>query len=154
MRRWAVLCALVVAAAPTAAHGAGSPLNVVVILADDLGATDLGYTGNLYHQSPHIDRFTGESVRFTQAYASAPVCSPTRAALMTGKHPARLHITIWSEGAINAAGGGPRKLKPAASEHNLPHSETTLAKRLRDAGYTTACIGKWHLGDAEHYPET
>jgi arylsulfatase A len=148
MRWWVILCALVVAARVMAA-----PLNVVVILADDLGANDLGYTGNPYHESPHIDRLARESVRFTQAYASSPVCSPTRAALMTGKHPARLHITIWAEAAVTGQ-GGKRKLKAAASEHNLPHTETTLAKRLHDAGYHTACIGKWHLGDAEHYPET
>src|SRR3954454_8883352 len=132
MRRWAVLCAL-----GFATGSAAAPLNVVVILADDLGAHDLGYTGNPYHESPHIDRFATENVRFTQAYASAPVCSPTRAAFMTGKHPARLHITIWSEGPIRGQ-RGKGKLKPAASEHNLPHTETTLAKRLRDAGYMTA----------------
>jgi arylsulfatase A-like enzyme len=148
MRRWAVLCVLAFVSPSVAA-----PLNVVLILADDLGATDLGYTGNPYHESPHIDRFAKENVRFTQAYASAPVCSPTRAALMTGKYPARLHITIWSEAAVSGQPGR-RKLKSAASEHNLPHTETTLARRLRDAGYATACIGKWHLGDAEHYPET
>jgi arylsulfatase A-like enzyme len=148
MRRWAILVPLAFATGSVAA-----PLNVVVILADDLGAHDLGYTGNPYHESPHIDQFAKEGVRFTQAYASAPVCSPTRAALMTGKHPARLHITIWAEAAVSGQPGR-RKLKSAASEHNLPHTEVTLAKRLRDAGYATACIGKWHLGDAEHYPET
>jgi arylsulfatase A len=148
MRSWVIVCALAGIAGPVTA----APLNVIVILADDLGANDLGYTGNPYHESPHIDRLAKESVRFTQAYASAPVCSPTRAALMTGKHPARLHITIWREAAVSGQ-GGKNKLK-AASEPNLSHTETTLAKRLHDAGYRTACIGKWHLGDAEHYPET
>src|SRR5439155_25621408 len=100
MRRWAVLCAFVFAT-----QSAAGPLNVVVILADDLGAHDLGYTGNPYHESPHIDRLAKEGVRFTQAYASAPVCSPMRAALMTGKHPARLHITIWAEAAVSGQPG-------------------------------------------------
>ena len=144
---------IAVALAALAIAAASPPLNVVVILADDLGATDLGYTGNTYHESPHIDRLAEKGVRFTQAYAAAPVCSPTRAALMTGKHPARLHITIWAEAAISGQGTR-RKLKSAASEHNLPHSETTLAARLHAAGYMTGLFGKWHLGDEDHSPET
>src|SRR5688572_13756193 len=84
------------------------PPNIVVILADDLGAVDLGCYGADLIETPRLDALAKESVLFGQAYASAPVCSPTRAALMTGKHPARLGITIWSEGSL--AGPQNRKL--------------------------------------------
>src|SRR5471030_188977 len=77
--------------------------NILFILADDMGWSDLGCYGADLHETPNIDRFAGESVRFTNAYAMS-VCSPTRASLMTGRHAARLHFTIWSEGAIE---GGP-----------------------------------------------
>ena len=126
--------------------------NILFILADDMGWSDLGCYGADLHETPHIDRFAGESVRFTNAYAMS-VCSPTRSTLMTGKHAARLHFTIWAEGAES---GGPknRKLREAPSIWNLPHTETTIAKHLHDAGYLTALVGKWHLGDWLHYPES
>jgi arylsulfatase A-like enzyme len=127
------------------------PPNIVLILADDLGWADLGcYDADLL-ETPHLDRFAREAVRFTDAYAMS-VCSPTRAMLLTGKHAARLHITIWAEGSLS--GPKNRKLLQARSLHDLPHAETTLARRLHDAGYLTALVGKWHLGDADHYPET
>lgn len=125
--------------------------NIVIILADDLGWADLGCYGADLHETPHLDRLAREGVRFTDAYAMS-VCSPSRATLLTGKHAARLRITIWSEGSLD--GPKNRKLLQAESRHDLPHTETTLAKHLRDAGYLTALIGKWHLGDARHYPET
>ncbi|MCU0913484.1 MAG: sulfatase [Planctomycetes bacterium] len=125
--------------------------NIVLILADDLGWTDLGCYGADLHETPHIDRLAAEGVRFTQAYAMS-VCSPSRAALMTGRHPARLHITIWAEGSLQ--GPTNRRLLQADSLHDLPYAEATLAKHLSDAGYLTALVGKWHLGDGNHYPET
>lgn len=125
--------------------------NILFILADDMGWSDLGCYGADLHETPRIDQFAREAVRFTNAYAMS-VCSPTRSTLMTGKHAARLHFTIWSEGAQE---GGPRnrKLREAPAIWNLPHTETTIAKHLHDAGYLTALVGKWHLGDWQHYPE-
>jgi arylsulfatase A-like enzyme len=126
--------------------------NIVVILADDLGAVDLGCYGADLHETPRLDSLAKESVFFRQAYASAPVCSPTRAALLTGKHPARVGITIWAEGSIE--GPKNRRLLQAESKHDLPPAEMTLAERLHDVGYATALVGKWHLGDGDHAPET
>ena len=99
---------------------------------------------------PTSTGFARSGLRFTDAYAASPVCSPTRASLMTGKFPARLHMTIWRE----AAETPPRnqRLLPPVTVANLPYSETTIAKRLHAAGYLTALVGKWHLGDAAHYP--
>jgi len=125
--------------------------NIVLILADDLGWTDLGcYEADL-HETPNLDRLSEEGVRFTQAYAMS-VCSPTRSMLLTGRHAARLGITVWIEAYLQQ--NKSRQLLDAHSLHNLPHSEITLATRLRNAGYFTALVGKWHLGDANYFPET
>ncbi|HTU25540.1 MAG TPA: sulfatase-like hydrolase/transferase, partial [Pirellulales bacterium] len=128
---WGYAIGWLVLAPPTAARAdAAAPTrpNIVVILADDLGWSDLGCYGADLCETPNIDRLAREGVRFTDAYAMS-VCSPTRATLLTGKHAARLRITIWMEGSY----GGPtnRKLLQAESRHDLPHSEATLAKRLQ-----------------------
>ncbi len=125
--------------------------SIVLILADDLGWADLGCYGADLHETPHLDALARQGVRFTQAYSPAPVCSPTRASLMTGKHPARLGITNWHEASANPPRG--RKMMEAPSKPNLPLGEVTMAERLREAGYATALVGKWHLGTADHYPE-
>jgi arylsulfatase A-like enzyme len=134
------------------ANAPAKPLNVVFLLVDDLGWADLGCYGADLHETPNIDRFCRESLRFTQAYAAAPVCSPTRASIMTGKYPARLHMTVWYESSANPPRG--RKLVPPITVGNMPHSEVTIAEVLHGAGYLTAHVGKWHLGDAAHYPQT
>lgn len=141
--------AIDVRAAGSGASGARP--NVVLIIADDLGWSDLGCYGADLHETPHLDGLAREGVRFTQAYAMS-VCSPTRAMLMTGRHAARLGITVWIEASLRPNTN--RRLLDASSRHDLPHTETTLASRLRDAGWFTALVGKWHLGDASHFPET
>ena len=126
--------------------------NVVFILVDDLGWADVGCYGSDLHETPHIDRLARQGMRFTDAYAAAPVCSPTRASIMTGKYPARLHMTIWYESSANPPRG--RRLIPPITQGNLPHEQVTIAEVFKEAGYFAAHVGKWHLGDAAHYPET
>ncbi len=128
------------------------PTNFLLILADDLGWSDLGCYGSDLHETPNIDRFARQCVKFKHAYAAAPVCTPTRASIMTGKYPARLHMTVWYESSANPPRN--RKLIPPITVGDMPHSEVTIAEVLHEAGYLTAHVGKWHLGDAAHYPQT
>lgn len=124
--------------------------NVVLILIDDLGGTDLGCYGSKYHHTPHLDKLAAQGLRFTEAYASCPVCSPTRAALLTGKYPARLHLTDYIPGERD-----PRKhriLRPEFHQE-LPLAETTIAELLSAHGYQCAAIGKWHLGGEGYEPQ-
>lgn len=123
--------------------------NVIVILADDFGWTDLACYGSDLHETPHLDRLAQEGMKFTQAYSACTVCSPTRAALLTGKYPARLHITDWIPGLMP---DNPKLLVPDWTKY-LPTSESTLAEVFQSAGYATASIGKWHLGGEAYYPE-
>lgn len=117
--------------------------NVVLIVADDLGGMDLGCYGSKFHRTAALDKLAASGVRFTDAYAACPVCSPTRAALMTGKVPARLHLTDWLPGR----GDRPdQMLRRPTIRQELPLEEATLAEALKAGGYATAHIGKWHLG--------
>ena len=125
------------------ASGAEKRPNVVLIMIDDLGWSDLHCQGNKRLDTPIIDRLAKEGMRFTDAYAAAPVCSPTRGALLTGQSPARLRVTNH----ISNREFTPKNAKvlPAKTLKHLPLEHVTLAERLKEAGYATGFIGKWHL---------
>src|SRR5437764_693675 len=114
----------------SARAGSSSPPNIVVILADDLGYGDLSCYGSSI-ATPNIDQMAAEGTRFTQFNCASPVCSPSRAAWLTGRYPTRM--------------GLPRVLD-TTDTYGIPSTETTLAQMLKTSGYSTACIGKWHLG--------
>ena len=131
------------------AASAASP-NIIMVLVDDYGWTDVSYAGSKLYETPHIDKLAARGVKFTNAYSACTVCSPTRASLLTGKYPARLHITDWIAGHQRPHA----KLKVPDWTKFLPREETTIAETLKAQGYATACIGKWHLGNAtEGYPD-
>ncbi len=133
-----------------AATAASSP-NVVFILADDLGWTDLGCQGSAYYESPHIDRLAREGMRFTHGYTCGPNCQPTRAALMTGQYGPR--TGVYTVGSTNRFDWSMRPLVPVQNVMQLDPDKTTVAEALKQAGYTTALFGKWHLGDdPAHHP--
>jgi arylsulfatase A-like enzyme len=144
------LAAILLFACVSICHAAEQP-HVLLIMIDDMGWKDLHCQGNDVLQTPHVDELAKQGVRFTNAYAAAPVCSPTRGALITGLAPARLHIT--QHGA-----DGPqfwpddRVIQPPTTQSNLPLETTTLAERLKAAGYATGFFGKWHLGSKEFWP--
>ena len=123
--------------------------NIIFILVDDLGWKDLGYSGSTFYETPNIDKLRNESYEFSSAYAASSVCSPTRASIMTGKHPARVNITDWIPGdnPLDRPFLGPKDL------HQLPLEEVTIAEKLKNYGYTTFYSGKWHLGSKGYYPE-
>lgn len=131
-----------------AASDAAERPNVILILADDMGAHDLGCTGSTFYETPRLDRLAAEGMQFTQAYAACPVCSPTRAALMTGRWPARVGITDYIPGARVG------KLLPADYLHQLPHAVVTIAEAMQAAGYQTGMYGKWHLGGEGYLPDS
>ena len=120
--------------------------NIIFILADDLGYMDLGCYGNPYNETPHLNALATHGVRFTQAYAASTVCSPSRAAIMTGLHPARLKLTNFLIGNRTEKDS---PLLPAPWTTYLASKEITLAQRLKSLGYQTGMIGKWHLGSGD-----
>lgn len=129
---------------------AAQPPNILFILADDLGTTPVGVYGNTYYQTPNIDGLARDGMRFTDAYASCPVCSPTRGALMTGKYPARTHVTDFIPGSTFPWA----RLKQPDWQKFLPLSEVTIAEELSARGYVTALFGKWHLAKDYFPPES
>lgn len=124
--------------------------NIILVLADDLGWSQIGCYGSDYYQTPNIDQLAREGMKFTNAYAAAAVCSPTRASIMTGKYPAKLHLTDFIAGNTNT---DYPLLQPDWQKH-LPLSEKTIAELLKEAGYKTAHFGKWHLSQDKMPPES
>ncbi|MFN3193153.1 MAG: sulfatase [Aureliella sp.] len=125
------------------------PPNVVVIMADDLGWRDLHCYGNDEIDTPYLDQFATEGMLFTDAYAASPVCSPTRAAMMTGLAPARLRITNHAPGHPDGFAPDGATVREAEWVRNLSLSYVTIAERLKAQGYASAHIGKWHLSHVE-----
>jgi arylsulfatase A-like enzyme len=148
-RRPLAVCTLLATACATPPATDTPRPNVVLILVDDLGWRDIGAYGQDVAQTPNLDALARQSQRYTQAYAANPVCSPTRAALMTGKHPSRIPIDDWIPGTTFPTA---RMLAPRDRDE-LPLAETTLAEALRARGYTTWHVGKWHLGGEGFLPE-
>ncbi len=126
--------------------------NILFILADDLGYSDLGCYGSTFYESPNIDRLAAQGIRFTDAYAACPVSSPTRASIMTGKYPVKTGITDWIPGRQATRNGMPEdKFMSLPFNLKLDHEEITIAEILKEHGYTTMISGKWHLGDDSIY---
>lgn len=150
MKTLALLLLALSAMSASAQTGVSAPRpNIIFILIDDMGWTDLGCFGSKFYETPNIDRLCAQGVKFSNAYAACTVCSPTRAAIMTGKYPARLHITDWIAGHNRPYA----KLKIPDWRMQLPLEEKTIAEQLKARGYATACIGKWHLGNEEFFPD-
>jgi len=128
-------------------------LNIVFVIIDDLGWTDVGCYGNKFHETPNIDRLAKEGMRFTNAYAAAPVCSPTRASIMSGQYPARVGITDWIMGHWRPWA---KLVVPINRQQHLPLETVTVAEALKPAGYVSGIFGKWHLSwphELKYYPD-
>lgn len=121
--------------------------NIILIVIDDLGWRDLGCYGSSFYETPHIDELARDGMLFSDAYASAPVCSPSRASVLSGKYPARVGVTQW------IGGHGVGSLNDVPYLRELPENEYSLARALRAGGYATWHVGKWHLGPRRCWPE-
>ncbi|MBL8848824.1 MAG: sulfatase [Planctomycetaceae bacterium] len=148
--RWLMSMSAVFALAADAVLAADHP-NIVFILADDLGYTDVGCYGSGYYRTPRIDRMATEGMRFTDGHTCGPNCQPTRAALMSGQYGPR--TGVYTVGDIDRFDWPSRPLRPVDNVTELSPDTVTVAESLRVAGYTTGMFGKWHLGnDAAHHP--
>ena len=123
--------------------------NIIFFLVDDLGWTDLSCYGSSFYETPNIDKLAEEGVKFTNAYSTCSVCSPSRASILTGKYPASINLTDWLTGRPDTPY---QKLKNVKINKHLPYSETTIAEVLKNLGYNTAILGKWHLGENPSNP--
>jgi arylsulfatase A-like enzyme len=132
---------------PTTSH---QP-NIILILIDDLGRQDIGFHGSTFYETPNLDQLARESMVFTDAYAACPVCSPTRASIMSGQYPARIGVTNYIGSNQDHPSKG--RLIDAPYIDHLPLTVKSLAASLSEGGYQTWHIGKWHLGDESYYPE-
>jgi len=136
------------AGSPTQSSQKRKP-NFVFIFIDDMGWKDLGFMGSRYYETPNIDKLAGEGVVFTNAYSNAPNCAPTRACLMSGQYTPR--HGIYTVGTSERGQSKLRKLIPTPNKTNLDSKVVTIPDALRQGGYTSACIGKWHLGSKSPY---
>ncbi len=141
-------------AVPVSSAAKNTPPNILFILVDDLGWTDLGCYGSSFYETPHVDALAASGMRFTNAYAAGPVCSPTRASIMTGKYPARMFTTDYFGAAQPDEWKRDTKMLPAAYTEWLPHEEITLAELLKEKDYATFFAGKWHLGPEGYWPKS
>jgi len=147
MTRYPIFAVLLAFLVASAAYS--KPLNVVFYLIDDMGWMDIGANGSDYYQTPHVDRLAAEGMRFTNGYAACNVCTPTRASVMTGKYPARMLMTQWlPSGRWDAK---KNRLREGRYLQAMPLEELTIAEALREEGYSTASMGKWHLGPEPYY---
>ena len=137
------------AALPSFGRGRSGDPNIVFILADDLGWADLPCYGNAFNEAPNLDRLAREGMRFTDAYAAGPVCSPTRASILSGQYPARCGITDFIPGYWLPY----EKLRTPLNRQSLPLEAVTLAEAMKPAGYACGMFGKWHLGGKPFYPD-
>ncbi|MBX6314212.1 MAG: sulfatase, partial [Isosphaeraceae bacterium] len=147
-----IIVAAIATAVATSAGEAAAPArqpNVVFILADDLGYTDLGCYGSKYYETPNIDRLAAQGMRFTDGYTCGPNCQPTRAALMSGQYGPR--TGVYTVGSIERFNWRSRNLRPVDNVQELPLDKITIAQALKSAGYATALFGKWHLGQSGDY---
>ena len=148
------LLALILTTPITQATAADRPPNIVFFLADDLGQRDLACYGSTFHETPNLDRLAREGARFTQAYAACPVCSPSRASILTGQWPQRTGITDYIGAPLKPENWNRNTPSlPAPYTDRLPLESITLAESLKAAGYATFFAGKWHLGPQGHWPE-
>ena len=138
--------------------------NIVLLLVDDLGWKDVGFMGSKFYDTPNIDKLANQGMIFTNAYAACAVCSPTRASIQTGRYPARIGVTDWIRARFQLKDGdltpppeyvenGNRLLRTPSNPYWMGTEEITIAELLKEEGYFTCHIGKWHLGPDEYYPE-
>jgi len=126
--------------------------NIIFILLDDFGYSDLACYGSRFYETPNIDRLASQGIRFTNAYASCPVSSPTRASILTGRYPVNTGITDWIPGRqASNSGSSADRLIALPFNLNLKREEETIAEALKKTGYRTMISGKWHLGETEEY---
>ena len=159
-----LLAVISIASIPSTRVASAEPRNIIVVLVDDLGWMDLGCQGSDFYQTPHIDQLAARGIRFINGYAACAVCSPTRAALMTGKDPARLGITDWIRAEFQLSGrqrpncdiegyhDANLKVLTPVNNSFLPHNEVTIAELLKQRGFVSCFIGKWHLGGEGYLP--
>lgn len=151
---WLIIAMVSQANAQQLTEKNNKPINILFITADDLGWSDLVSYGADFHETPNLDKLAAKSFKFTDSYAAAAICSPTRASILSGKYPARLHFTTWSEDAIKQFSAINKEFIPPKTRESLAHEEITIAEILKSKGYHTAHVGKWHVGDQAHFPET